>query len=120
MKKSTIGHIPSEFELLPPFEGVVHQGCLSCPPVTKLSDMNMHVAVGFGFAAITKNGEVYYSEPVMSEFYDTRILREFEQIAQSDPDNDWRLILDAPLRDREYQRQGFEKWVLVKSGMGFA
>jgi len=120
MKKSTIGHIPTGFELLPPFEGLVHQGCLSCPQVTAIADMSIHVSVGFGFAAITKNKDVYYSEPVMPEFHDTRTLREFEQIAQSDPDNDWRLLLEAPLRSREYQRQGFEKWVLIDSGMGFA
>ena len=120
MKRNAKLHRPTGFKHLPQFDGAVHQGCLSCPPVTKLAPMNLHVAVGFGMAMITKDGETIYSEPTNMEEYDCRSLAEFEQMAQSDPNHDWRLILEAPLRGREYQRQGFKKWVLIDSNMGFA
>jgi hypothetical protein len=46
-------------------------------------------------------------------------LSEFEAMATSDPERDWRLILWGPLSGQEYQRQDGE-WVLVKTNQGFA
>jgi hypothetical protein len=112
--------IPDGFDKLPEYEGDIYHGCLHCPPVTRIADLDIWVAVGFGYAAITKDGEEIYHEPFEMEESEIRTLREFEQMAQSDPNHDWRCILDAPLRSREYQRQARDKWVLVKSGMGFA
>jgi hypothetical protein len=111
-------HIPTGFEKLPPYEGMVHQGCLSCPPVLPIAELDTPVCVGFGLAQITKDDEVIYQDMSIAEEVPT--LQEFEDTAQRDPDHDWRLLLEAPLRSREYQRQGFEKWVLIDSGMGFA
>ena len=81
----------------------------------------MIVAVGFGIAQVRKNGKVIYSEPLNPKSEkDFKTLREIEDEAQKDPDNDYRLILEAPLRSSYYQRQGRNKWVLYESGMGFA
>jgi hypothetical protein len=106
------------FDKVPAWTGRIYQGCLSCPPVEAIAPMEMLIAVGFGDARITKDGETIYSESVDDDDYHT--LAEFETMAQIDPDHDWRAILNAPLRDREYQRHEEGKWVLIKSGMGFA
>lgn len=102
---------------LPPYAGTVHQGCLNGPRVTKIAPMDMSIAVGFGDARITKDGITIFDEMHADDFH---ILAEFEQMAQADPDHDWRCILDAPLRMQEYQRHGDGEWVLIKSGQGFA
>ena len=104
-----------------PYEGKIYQGCLNCPPVQRLAPMDMVIAVGFGSATLTKDGQVVYSEPQRSceedEFW-TVAMAEAE--ALKDPDHDWRITMFAPLRDREYQRHGPGQWVLIASGMGFA
>jgi len=101
-----------------PYEGQIFQGCLNCPPVEKTAPMDMIIAVGFGVAQVTKDDELIYVEKPDEENYHE--LSEFEKMAKSDPDHDWRVLLEAPLRSREYQRQGDGKWVLINSGMGFA
>ena len=106
------------FTKVPAWTGAIRQGCLSCPPVESIAPLNMTIAVGFGDARITKDGETIYQEPY--DKTELRTLAEFEDMAKGDPDHDWRAILIAPLRDREYQRHDESKWVLIGSGMGFA
>lgn len=113
----------STWEKLPPVPVKdSHRGCLNCPPVTVVADLDMLVAVGFGIAQVRRDGDVVYSEPVNwdDESYEAKPLRYFEEMAQQDPDHDWRVLLFAPLSEREYQRQETESWVLVRSGLGFA
>jgi hypothetical protein len=104
----------------PAYTGTVHQGCLNCSPVTTLAGMDLHVAVGFGMAAVTKDGRCVYSEEPDADYEDIPTLQTFEDMARADPDHDWRLILEAPLRSREYQRHRDDEWVLIASGQGFA
>ena len=92
-------------------------GCLNCPPAYGVAPMNTLIAVGFGDANISKDGEVVFSEQDSDEFH---FLEEFEAKAKADPDHDWRLLLDAPLHSREYQRHDEGKWVLIAQGEGFA
>lgn len=94
-----------------------HGGCLVCPPAYGVAPMGTLIAVGFGDAHISKDGEVVFTEQDSDEFH---YLEEFEVMANGDPDHDWRLVLDAPLHSREYQRHDEEKWVLIKQGVGFA
>jgi hypothetical protein len=101
-----------------PYEGQIFQGCLMDKPVEKIAPMDMIIAVGFGVAQVTKDNELVYAEKPDEENF--RELSEFEEIAKSDPDHDWRVLLVGALREREYQRQGDGKWVLINSGMGFA
>lgn len=108
----------STWTKLPPYTGKIHQGCLCCPPVEPAAPLDMIVAVGFGYAGVTRDGADVWHEDNNEE--DFRTLAEFEAMAKADPDHDWRVILEAPLRSREYQRHGDDQWVLVKSGMGFA
>lgn len=103
-----------------PFEGKVHQGCLNCPPVLRKAKMYMRIAVGFGFAGIKKDNEIVFAEDSKMDWKNIPTLMKFENMARKDPDHDWRCILDAPLRSREYQRQGKNDWILINSGQGFA
>ncbi len=108
----------AKWKKLPPYEGRPYQGCLNCPPVKRRAVLDTLVAVGFGYAAVTKDGKSVFSES--SEDKRCRRLRSFEMQARKDPDHDWRLILDAALRGREYQRQAKNNWVLIRSDQGFA
>jgi hypothetical protein len=103
---------------LEPYTGEAHHECLHCPPTQTVASMEMVVAVGFGIAQVTKGEELIYSEGFEEEEF--RTLAEFEGMAAADPDHDWRVLLEGPLRSREYQRHGPGEWVLVASGPGFA
>lgn len=94
------------------------------------------IAVGFGFAACTKDGQVVLEEPQDNTVYDDdgNPLPEEQQppepeyptgadaeaLAAADPDHDWRIQLEGPLSGRTYQRQGESQWVLVEQSEGFA
>ncbi|MCB1719526.1 MAG: hypothetical protein KDK05_30690, partial [Candidatus Competibacteraceae bacterium] len=83
-----------------PYEGTIVQGCLCCPSVLPVACLDTVVAVGFGIAQITKDGEVIFDE---MEAQDTPwdefpTLRKFEEMAKVDPDHDWRMNLFGPLR----------------------
>lgn len=102
---------------LKPITRPSHGGCLACPPVQAIAPMNTLIAVGFGDAHISKDGEIIFDGERAEEFH---TLEEFEALANGDPNHDWRLVLDAPLSSREYQRQGEGQWVLIAQGEGFA
>lgn len=80
----------------------------------------IRIAVGFGFAALTKNSEVIWQEDSSKEYDECMLYDEAEAMAAADPDNDWRIHLEAPLSENHYQRQGEKCWVLYKTGEGFA
>lgn len=101
-----------------PYDGEIHQGCLSCPPVLRVAPMSMPIAVGFGCAMVTKDNEIIFMEN--SEDETIHILEEYEAMAKEDPDHDWQVTLLAPLRGRVYQRHGDQEWVLISSDEGFA
>jgi hypothetical protein len=102
-----------------PWAGTIQQGCLHAPVVEKVASLDLLIAVGFGDAQVTRDGTVVYSEMDAAD-ESFHYLREFEALAKLDPDHDWRVLLDAPLRSEEYQRHGDDQWVLINSGMGFA
>lgn len=79
--------------------------------------MNSIIAVGFGDASVTKNGECVYREYLNDDVW---TVQDAENLAKIDPDNDWKIHLVAPLSERHYQRQGDGRWVLYKNGSGFA
>ena len=113
----------SNWTKLPPIKGGFG-GCLHCGYQYDEAPMDMVIAVGLGYAAVTKDGEEVYNEcniPDDVPYSDEAFWKvsKAEEMAKSDPDHDWRIILDAPLSMREYQRQD-GKWMLVKKGIGFA
>jgi hypothetical protein len=109
------------FEKLAPIKGG-HGGCLCCGYQHGILPMDAIIAVGFGYAAVTKNGaEVYNESEMCQDNWDNAwTCQTAEDLAKQDPDNDWRIHLVAPLSERHYQRQGEDHWVLYEKGEGFA
>jgi hypothetical protein len=119
---------------LPPItaEERLPHGCLVCEvagakPLT--FPMDGLIAVGFGFAACTKNGRPVLEGPQLSydendepveEELDYPTGADAELLAAADPDHDWRIIIHGPMSGRTYQRQGEANWVLVEQDEGFA
>jgi hypothetical protein len=103
------------FDVLPGIEGGAG-GCLHCGFQHAVLPMEAVVAVGFGSAWLSRDGEM-----VREERGDDFITAgEAEALAAADPDRDWRIHLIAPLSERHYQRQGEAHWVLYEKGPGFA
>lgn len=95
------------------------RGC-ALNPVYDIAPMGMLIAVGFGDAKVTKDGETVYEEPYDFETEkDFWMVQDAENEAVKDPDHDWRIVLYAPLYGRTFQRQD-GKWVLIAENRGFA
>ena len=107
------------FEKLPAVEGSV--AYLTCGCGAR-SDLNPEraIAVGFGSAGYSKDGETLWEEGMAGEEEEFQTVADVEALAAADPDHDWRIFFFAPLYEAEYQRQGDGAWVLVRKGMGFA
>lgn len=96
-------------------------GCLHCGYQHSTLPLDALIAVGFGEARVTKDGETVFDElDVYDDMEKCWHCRDAEEAACADPDHDWRIHLVAPLSERHYQRQGVEHWVLFKKGIGFA
>lgn len=102
---------------LPAIEGK-HGGCLSCGPLPSYFPEDELIAVGFGYAALHRDGEPIYIEPTGNED-DYMTGAQAEEIAASDQEHDWRIVLQGALSGRVYQRHGPGQWALVKQDMGF-
>lgn len=101
-----------------PIEGGANP-CFNCPPIPTQAPMEKLIAVGFGCAIVTRDGEmVLDGEHPPSEEYVT--FAEAEGMAAIDPDHDWRVVLHGPLHGETYQRQGTEQWVCIERNEGFA
>lgn len=82
--------------------------------------MDGWIAVGFGYAAVTRDGKEVYSEPNDGDEDKMWTGADAEKVAAADPDHDWRISKYAPLYDAVYQRHGEGQWVLIERGDGFA
>jgi hypothetical protein len=97
----------------------VQQSCLLAGVAASLFPPNGIIAVGFGSAILSCDGAVLYYEDPESDAPDMTGAWA-ESLAAQDPDHDWRISLQSPLSEREYQRHGPDQWVLIKQGEGFA
>lgn len=111
---------------LPP-EKNPHIGCANCGggEMQQMDDvilarMDTRIYGSYGGWTIMADDKIIYDPPINLEWKKYPTLAHFEEMARKDPDKDWRAILNMPLRDAIYQRQGENRWVLVKSGLGFA
>ena len=95
-------------------------GCLCCGDAREILPMNAVIAVGFGSATVSKNGETVYDEGDCGSEEEYWTAQMAEDMAKVDPDNDWRIQMFGPLSESEYQRQGDGHWVLYAKGQGFA
>ena len=90
-----------------------HGGCLNCGPRPAQFPPDGVIAVGFGYAALHKDGAPVWSKDMMTG-------ADAEALAAQDPDHDWRIVLHGPLSGRTYQRHGPGQWMLVEKNEGFA
>lgn len=103
----------------PPITGS-HSGCLNCGPHPDVFPPDGVIAVGFGMAALTKDGHHVWSESPEHDFIECMTGEFAEWLASYDPDHDWRIVLVAPLSERTYQRHRDGQWYLIEKGRGFA
>lgn len=103
----------------------VSKGCLNCGASSIKAPMNMRLYQSFGGHHVTKDGKDFFmpqqetvSNPVKWEEWKT--LQYVENRARKYPRSDFRLIAEMPLYRKEWQRQGKNNWVMIKSGNGFA
>jgi|GEM_PF-852261 hypothetical protein len=108
------------WEKLPP----VNAGAVACRNCGcgAHSDLEMDrvIAVGFGSAGYSRDGETLWSEDHAMDESEYPTVAHVEELAKADPDHDWRIFFYAPLYEAEYQRQWDKVWVLVRKGEGFA
>lgn len=98
-----------------------HGGCLNCGPRQSIFPMDGVIAVGFGYAALHRDGKPIYTEPNDAESdYEYLTGADAEELAAKDPGHDWRIVLDGPLSGRTYQRHGTGEWALIEQNQGFA
>ena len=78
------------------------------------------IAVGFGYAALHKDGEAVWTEGETVADNSMMTGAQAEALAAADPDHDWRIVIHGPLSGRTYQRHGPGQWMLVEKNDGFA
>lgn len=78
------------------------------------------IAVGFGVACVSCNGETIWQESIHAEWADLWTVQTAEELASKDPEQDWRIHLVGPLSEGHWQRQGVGEWVMYRRGEGFA
>lgn len=106
--------------LLPAIEGGQPAPCICCGPMKGQLCKDSRIAVGFGMAALTKDGECVWSESYGMDWEDCMTVEQAEELAAAEPDHDWRIVLHGPLRGSTYQRHGEMKWMLIEKNNGFA
>ena len=93
------------------------QPCLHAGVTESVFPMDGLVAVGFGCAMVSCDGQ-----PMLDEQDSDKDItgQDAEDLALQDPDHDWRIVLESPLSERIYQRHDTGRWVLIEQGEGFA
>jgi hypothetical protein len=77
------------------------------------------IGVGLGYAALTRDGRAVYEENG-KRHCDLMTVAQAEELAQREPDRDWRIHLVAQLENRHYCREGTGLWVLYERGYGLS
>lgn len=105
--------------LIPPIKSK-HIRCLNCSHTESILPLTTVLYHGFGGWTISVNNIQFFQQRNNTEYDAAPILKKIERVARQYPHHDWRANVNLPLRDAEYQRQGKNKWVLIKTGPGFA
>ena len=106
-------------DLMPAIEGGQPSPCLCCGPRRGHLCNYSRISVGFGVAALTRDGEYQWMESG-HKWDDCMTVEAAEELAACEPCRDWRIILHGPLRGGTYQRHGEMQWVLIEKNNGFA
>ena len=104
---------------LPPITGT-YSGSITRDPRPVRMPPEGVIAVGFGYAALHKDGAPVWSENEAVSDNSMMTGADAEALAAQDPDHDWRIVLYGPLSGRTYQRHGPGQWMLVERNEGFA
>jgi hypothetical protein len=84
-----------------------------------LLSLDAQLAVGVGYAALTRDGvPVYEAECFALE--DVWTVRDAERLAAGEPGRDWRIHLVALRDERHYRRTADGRWVLYERGYGLS
>ena len=98
--------------------------CTCCAPIAATLPLDAIVAVGFGSAVVTRDGDMVLDGERAMQYAETDeeivTVGQAEALAAADPQHDWRIELFGPLHGETYQRQGPASWVLVERNKGFA
>ena len=108
------------WQRLPAINGGQPSPCLSCGPRKSQLSADTRIGVGFGFATLTKDDVAIWNETADLAFEDLMTVAKADEMAATDPDHDWRIVFDGPLRGSTYQRHGEMQWILVAKNRGFA
>jgi hypothetical protein len=82
-------------------------------------DPDALVAVGVGYAAVTRDGVPIY-EADCGELEDAISVRDAEAMAAAEPGRDWRIHLVGPLDERHYRRGVDGRWTIYSRGYGLS
>lgn len=85
----------------------------------KILNPDALVAVGIGYAALTRDGEAVY-EAECGELEHGMSVRDAERIAATEPQHDWRIHLVALREERHYRRDADGRWHLYQRGYGLS
>jgi hypothetical protein len=77
------------------------------------------IGVDIGYAALTRDGKAMYEEDGKQQG-DLMTVAQAEELAQREPQRDWRIHLVAQLENRHYRREGAGLWVLYECGYGMS
>ena len=77
------------------------------------------VAVGVGYAAVTRDGEPVY-EAECGDLEHAISVRDAETMAAAEPGHDWRIHLVGPLDERHYRRDADGRWTIYRRGYGLS
>jgi hypothetical protein len=101
---------------LPAIDPIQH--CNICPPRPRTIPLDAFVHPGFGVATVHAED----TPGIGQDMGENATVQDVEDYADAHggSEHDWRLVIDAPLYEAEYQRQGEGVWVLVRRGDGFA
>jgi len=110
---------------LKPLKKLKHFGCLNCSwgelAEGRILKVRMDYTMEPGFLVpdrITRDGKAFFDANELKD-WEIKTMAQIEEEVCAVP-GDWRLHIDMALRSAVYQRQGKNKWVLVKTGNGFA
>lgn len=97
---------------------------MSEPGTEVYANMDDVIAVGFGVAQVTHNGEeIFDGERIFKSAEsddDLLTFRKAETAAAANPDGTWEVLLLAPLGMQKFRREAPDRWRLVEAGKGFA
>jgi hypothetical protein len=100
-----------------PSLGNVTRGCATCPPVGEGLPGDALLNPGMGETVVRANGVDIWDWEFDGP---SKYVSHFTELARANADLDWTIFFNMPLRSALYQWQGYDGWILIEVGDGFA